>query len=73
MRKNEASPVKPIENKNLSVKILDLKLPMIVTAPKGIIGYINTYNRAHLVHKTNYRSRSIMSELYIAPNGSLLN
>lgn len=72
MKRNLASPLKPIEARNLSVKVLDLKLPFIASGPKIINNYISTHIKPHLVHKTNTRSRSIMSELYIAAN-SLLN
>lgn len=72
IKKSKVSPLKPIVTRELSLKVLDLKLPVISTTPKIYTGYMNTPLRTHLVHKVNYRSKSIMPEMYLAPSSSLI-
>ncbi|OMJ92813.1 hypothetical protein SteCoe_4355 [Stentor coeruleus] len=72
INKSKISPLKPAVARDLSLKVLDLKLPAISVTPKIYTGYMNTPLRTHLVQKVNYRPKSIISEIHLAPSRSLI-
>ena len=71
-KKHEIHPGPSRDSKDLSVKILDLKLP-VIAAPRILNKFLNSCHRVYRAQKAAARCRSIIPELYINANNSSFN